>query len=451
MVVKALKRKEIALPLILGLLFSILYFTLPLKLTILAMVGLIGVVLVLYDIELGIMAGIFLVSAVPINYQELALLYLYFLFAVYLYNQLMKEDRKLEKTKMHIPIILYFIVMVISTITSINFMGSVRDLAIHIGGLSFLLVMYTSIKDKDSFNKILTTIVFMGTLLALHGLYQYIVGVEQDPAWVDVESSPDVKTRIYSVFMNPNIFAEYLVMIIPISVGLFWYNKKPFKKLLFLGTSLVMSLALLLTQSRGGWLGFAFSALVFILLVERKLLLAAVPIVVGGLYLLPDSIINRIMSIANFADSSNNYRLVMWDITLDIIKDHKWIGVGFGHQPFKQTFESYIRTMPTYHAHNTFLEIGAELGIVGLVTFIFFLFITFKYGILKLVKSEDKYIKYVGAGIISGLAGVLVHGMVETILYIPKIIMVFWMMIAFIVTLAKISEKETMDIKAISK
>ena len=438
MVVKDLKRKEVLLPIVLGLLFSVLYFTLPLKYTALAMIGLIGVILVLYDIEIGLMAAVFILPFLP---DMLVLLYMYFLVAVYLYNQLFKTHRKIVKTKMDIPIILFFTVIVISTVTSINFTGSLRDLALHIGGLSFLFVMLNSVDNKDSFNKIITTIVFTASLVSLYGLYQYVVGVEVDDSWVDVENNPDIRTRIYSVFMNPNVFAEYLIMIIPLSVGLFWYNKKPFKKLVFLGTSLVMSLALVLTLSRGGWLGFAFSALVFVLLVERRLLLAAIPVVLGGIYLLPDSIMHRIMSIGNLADSSNAYRIKMWSITGDIIRDNKWIGVGFGHLPFKQTFESYIRTMPTYHAHNTFLEITAELGIVGLGMFLFLLFIIFKYGILKIIRSEDKYIKYVGGGAIAGLAGVLFHGLVESVLYLPKIIMTFWMTIAFILTLVRIEEK----------
>lgn len=442
MVVKSLKRKEIALPLILGILLSILYFILPFKYTLLAMIGLIGLVLVLYDIEIGIMGGVFIASVAPFNYQLLALLYMYFLLAVYLYNQLIKKNYTLEKTKISMPIIIYFIIMIVSTFTSMNFMGSVRDLAIHMGGLCFLLVMYSTVDSKDSFNKIMTTIVFSATLLALHGLYQYIIGVDVDPAWVDVESSPDIRTRVYSVFMNPNVFAEYLVMVIPISVGLFWYNKKPFKKVLFLGTTGIMVLSLLLTQSRGGWLGFAFSALVFILLVDRRLLLLAVPVAVGGIFFLPSSILNRIMSIFNLADSSNDYRFRMWNIAIQMIKDNFAVGVGLGHQPFKDIFGTHSRTLNTYHAHNSFLQIFAELGIVGIATFIFLLFMVFKYGVLKLTKTEDKYFRYVGAGVMAGLAGVFMHGFFETVLYIPKIILMFWIMVTFIITLAKISDKE---------
>ena len=300
--------------------------------------------------------------------------------------------------------------------------------------------MVNSVKSKEDFNKIVVMLVFSATLVALYGLFQYIVGVEMEAAWLDVENNPDIRTRIYSVFHNPNILAEYLIMTIPLSVSLFWHSKRIHKKIIFLGTTLIMSLALVLTLSRGGWLGFAFSAFIFIILVERRLLLTLIPITLGGVYLLPQTIINRILSIGNLSDSSNAYRITMWEITLDIIKDNWVAGVGFGHLPFKQTFETYIRTHPTFHAHNTYLETAAEMGIPGLIVFLLFLFTLFKYGIKKLVKSEDKYISTVSAGVLSGLGGVMFHGAVENVLYLPKIIITFWILVSFILTLVRIQD-----------
>jgi O-antigen ligase len=131
----------------------------------------------------------------------------------------------------------------------------------------------------------------------------------------------------------------------------------------------------------------------------------------------------------------------MWKITLDIIKDNWLVGVGFGHLPFKATFETYIRTMPTYHAHNTYLETMAEMGILGFIIFTIFIFVLFKYSIKKLVKGKDNYIKTMAIGVLSGLAAVLAHGAVENILYIPRIITTFWILVALLLTLIRISDK----------
>lgn len=438
MVVENKKINKI-IPIIIGLMFSIMFLYLPDKKFIVGALGLIGVSFVFYDLFIGIVVGVFVLPFLP---DILGLLYMYFLLGVFLFNQIFRNKTELTHNKMDIPVVLYLVIILYSTITSINPMGSLRDLALHMGGLSFLFVMVNSIDNKEKLNRIVTFLVFTATLISLIGFYQYIVGVELDAAWVDVENNPNIRTRIYSVFYNPNILAEYLVMIIPISVALFWYTKNLSKKIIFLITSLIMSLALVLTLSRGGWLGFAFSAFVFILLIEKRLLLSIFPVVIGGIYILPQTIINRILSIGNLSDSSNAYRFKIWEITKQVIKDNWTAGVGFGHLPFKQTFESYIRTMPTYHAHNTYLQVAAEIGIPGLIAFLFLLFVTFKYGIIYIKKTEDRYLKILGAGVISGLAGVLLHGAVENVLYIPRIIITFWMMISFIFTIVRLEDRK---------
>ena len=435
--VEQIKNKEIFIPILLGIVFSILYNIIPFTYLALGVIGLIGIALILYNIKLGLMVGVFVLPFLP---DMLGLLFMFFLVAAFFYGETFKENTPLTQSPIDMPIILFGIIIIISTITSINPAGSFRDLALHLGGLSFLFVMANSIKNKEDFNKIVVMLVFSATLVALYGLFQYIVGVEMEAAWLDVENNPDIRTRIYSVFHNPNILAEYLIMTIPLSVSLFWHSKRIHKKIIFLGTTLIMSLALVLTLSRGGWLGFAFSAFIFIILVERRLLLTLIPITLGGVYLLPQTIINRILSIGNLSDSSNAYRITMWEITLDIIKDNWVAGVGFGHLPFKQTFETYIRTHPTFHAHNTYLETAAEMGIPGLIVFLLFLFTLFKYGIKKLVKSEDKYISTVSAGVLSGLGGVMFHGAVENVLYLPKIIITFWILVSFILTLVRIQD-----------
>lgn len=437
MVVESMKKREAILPIGLGIIYSIIYHKLPLNYFAITLLGLVGIILILYDIRIGIYAGIFIFPFMP---DILNLLFMIFMVGVYLYKALFKQVNPLIEQPIDMPIIFYVAVIIISTITSIDPSGSFRDLAIHLTSIGFLFVIVNNIKTKKDFNILIVFLVISATLVALYGFYQYKVGVEIEDKWVDAVNNPDVKTRIYSVFGNPNIFAEYLIMVIPISLSLFWFSKKIHKKAIFLVTSLILILALVLTLSRGGWVGFAFGMFVFLLLIEKRLLLSIIPLGLGAIYFLPQTILNRILSIVNFADSSNSYRIRMWKITLDIIKDNWLVGVGFGHLPFKATFETYIRTMPTYHAHNTYLETMAEMGVLGFIIFIAFIFILFKYSIKKLIKGKDNYIRVMAIGVVSGLAAVLAHGAVENVLYIPRIITTFWILVALLLTLIRISD-----------
>ncbi len=438
MVVEGINKKELILPVALGILFSFIYYKLPLNYFIFLLVGTIGVVLILYDIRIGIYLAVLILPFMP---DILNLLYLIFLVGVYIYKGLFKNTSPLSKEPVDIPIIIYALLILISTITSIDPSGSFRDLAIHFAAMGFVFIIVNNINTKEDFNKLVTFLVIAATLVALYGLYQYKVGVEMEDKWVDAVNNPDVKTRVYSVFGNPNILAEYLIMIIPISAALFWYSKKIHKKTIFLITSLILTIALVLTLSRGGWIGFAFGIFIFIILIEKKLLLALIPIALLGIYFLPQSIVNRILTIGNLGDSSNAYRIRLWKITLEIIRDNWLVGVGFGYIPFKTTFETYIRTMPAYHSHNTYLQTMGEMGILGLIVFIMLIFVLYKYAIKKLMKEEDRYIRTMAGGVLAGLSALLAHGAVESVLYLPKIIITFWTLVALILALMRTSDK----------
>lgn len=439
MVVRIFEKKHILIPLFFGVIFSVLYGKVPTLIFAGLLGGIAFTLLTIYNINIGIIAA---VVSLPFLPDMLSMLFIIYLVIIFLFNQISREGYALRKSFVDIPIALFVIAIIIGTVTSINPTGSFRDLALHIASIGLIFVIVNSVNTKNELNVILTFFVFTATLVALYGVYQYFIGVELDPAWVDEANNPDLTTRVFSVFGNPNILAEYLIMSIPTSAALFWNSKKITKKLIFLVTTLILTGTLFLTMSRGGWLGLAFGIFIFILLIEKRLFLLLIPAGVASIFILPQSIINRIMTIGSLADSSNAYRVKIWQITMNIIRDHWLVGVGFGYIPFKQTFETYIRTMPIYHAHSTYLEFAAELGILGFLLFIGLIFVIVKYAIKTLKKSEDKYIKVIIAGLLAGIAGLLFHGLVEHVLYMPRIIFTFWTVIGFILTAMKVAKQE---------
>ena len=305
-----------------------------------------------------------------------------------------------------------------------------------------MFAMTNSIKTKKDLNTFVSVLLFSSLVVALLGVFQYFTGVEMRPEWLDTENNTDIAVRVYSVFLNPNILAEYLVLMTPLAVGMTWYTKSMRKKFLFLASTAVLLICLVMTLSRGGWVGIALAALAFVLLVDKRLILIAIPIVLGVFYALPQKVLDRIISIGSTVDSSNLYRIKIWKITKDVIRDNLIAGVGFGYTPFKETFEKYIRTMPIYHAHNTYLEVAAEIGLIGFIFFMLLLFSVLKYNYVNLIKSEDKYYRYLGAGLYASIIGIMGHGLVEHFLYIPRIIFTFWIIIGITMTAIRIKKSE---------
>ena len=440
------KSKKINFILLSALFLSLIYYFLGTKLFLAAFVGVSGLLLVIYDIKIGLFATAFLYPFVP---DALGLIMLLSMgFFVLLRTFLYKESFTVgERT---VPIAIFAFIIVFSTITSIDTSGSVRDLALNAAGISFLFAMTNSIKTKGELNAFVSTLLLSALVVALLGVVQYFTGVQMRPEWLDTENNTDIAVRVYSVFFNPNILAEYLVLITPIAVGMTWYTKSMRKKFLFAASTGILLLCIVMTLSRGGWVGIALAALAFVLLVDKRLLLLGVPIILGGLAFLPQKVLDRITSIGSTVDSSNLYRIKIWNITMDVIRDNLIAGVGFGYMPFKDTFERYIRTMPIYHAHNTYLEVAAEIGLIGFIFFMLLLLSTLKYAYVNLVKSEDKYFKYLGAGLFASIIGIMGHGLVEHFLYIPRIIFTFWIVLGIIFTAIKVEKFERENLSEIN-
>src|SRR5690606_32506484 len=154
------------------------------------LLGAIGIILTFYDVRIGTYIGVLILPFIP---DMLNLIYFIFLIGIYKCKNLFKETNLLTKDTVDIPIIMYAILILISTITSIDPSGSFRDLAIHLTSIGFVFVIVNNIKTKEDFNKFVTLLVIAATLVALYGLYQYKVGVEMEDKWVDVSSNPDVK------------------------------------------------------------------------------------------------------------------------------------------------------------------------------------------------------------------------------------------------------------------
>lgn len=423
--------KYLVIPTIVSVLLLLVFYHFGYKYLLAASVLLVGGFLSLIDIRVAIFSVSFALPFLPNNLALLAFLGLGLLY----FARRIFVEKSMSKFDIYSGIIFLFLLMIsIQTITSVDFKGSLRDLGLHIGGIVYVYVIANSIDNKKDLNYLLTIILAAVTLVALIGVIQSYTGVEIRREWVDVEANPDLAIRVYSVFGNPNTLAEYLVMFTPLAVGMFWDTKDIKKKIIFGIAVALMLICLVLTMSRGGWVGMAMAAFIFCFFVDKRLLLLAIPLGLIALKILPASVINRILSIGNTTDSSNAYRLEIWENTWKMIRDNKIAGVGLGHIPYREVFGTYSRSILTYHAHNSFLQTLAELGIAGFMIFITSLIAFIKYPIKYLIKNgntlkKDKYFKYIGVGVIAGIIGVFTHGLVENVLYLPKIIFSFWTLV----------------------
>lgn len=261
----------------------------------------------------------------------------------------------------------------------------------------------------------------------LVGFYQYVTK-QVDLTWVDVETFNDISFRVYSSFDNPNVYGAYLLLAIPLCAAMVLYAKKPLYKLYALGVTGLLLLNLLLSYSRGCYLALALAAFIFIMLMEKRLVIFFLPALFVLPFVLPPSILNRLSSITNFGESSTAYRLAIWQGTLRVLKDFWITGVGQGMDAYNVVFPFYaFNAIVAPHSHNLFLQVFVETGIVGLLVFLGVLACFVRTMVCFLRRAADWRDKVVAAAILAAAAGFLFQGIFDYVFYNNRVMLTFFL------------------------
>lgn len=310
---------------------------------------------------------------------------------------------------------------------------------IHFAFISVAFVLANTFRTRELIYKGVTTLLTAGVISAAVGVYQKIVGVEQSLIWVDTEMFEDISSRVFGTFDNPNVFGEYLVMLLPLALALFLISKG--KKRIFPAvTVLVMGASLIFTYSRGAWLAALFSIALFLVFYHRFFFklgmvgLAAIPVLPA---VLPHTIVNRFLSIGNMADTSTSYRFSIWQGALNMIGDFWKTGSGIGSESFLLLYPAYALAGAQYalHSHNLYFQMLIELGIVGVLCFVLVLVFAYKNVFSCVKKGRNAFERTVALGLGTGILAMLVQALTDNVWYNFRIFFLFWILIAFTVAL----------------
>ena len=201
----------------------------------------------------------------------------------------------------------------------------------------------------------------------------------------------------------------------------------------------INTLTLILTFSRGCWLGILFAIAILLIVIDRRFILLGILALLVAPFVLPETIISRFTSIGNMGDTSTSYRVAIWMGTIAMLKDYWFSGIGLGITSFNKVYPIYAYAGTTaQHSHNLYLQLMVENGIMGLVMFLGIIYNFFKEMIISLVKKK----KILLVGIMSGMVGFLVQSMTDHTWYNYRVVLIFWMVVAFGVSYAKIIQEE---------
>ncbi len=345
---------------------------------------------------------------------------------------------KIKYFKTNIWILALIIVIAFCALTSVSKTESIKIGMLTIAFILFYFVWINSITTKQQMKFYISIFVIAGTISALYGLHQYFFGDIYSQEWLDGNMFEEIKMRVYSTFSNPNVFGEYLLLVIPFSIALFIESRGWLKKTFWLANFGILMLALILTFSRGCWLGIIFSLFLLAILIDKRLIWLGVLGLLLAPFILPESIITRFTSIGNMADSSTSYRVYIWIGTLAMLKDYFLSGVGLGTANFNLVYPLYAyNDIVAPHSHSLYLQLLVEYGIAGFIVFIGIIYNFYKETFISYIKEKDLMI----CASIAAITGFLVQSATDYTFYNYRVILVFWMVIAFGISMKKREEE----------
>jgi O-antigen ligase len=292
------------------------------------------------------------------------------------------------------------------------------------------------------------TITIFGFFLAIFGLTQSFT--TSKVYWI--RELP--QSQPFGPFINRHHFAGYMELALALPLGLLFSGSlEKEKRFIYLFAVGLMSVALIMTNSRGGLISL-LAEIVFLVAVagfrrsDKKwkspkktsgfrtagiragLALALVVVTFGTVTLLGgDNALTRLLGTLNTDDPTMG-RAHFWAVTVDIIKTHPILGIGLGAFSVVYTrYDSRNGLFRLEQAHNDYLQVLSDGGIVGAALGLFFIISLFRLGFARR-ESHDDFRRGLAIGALAGCFAVLVHSFFDFTLHTPSNALLFLILAA---------------------
>jgi O-antigen ligase len=306
--------------------------------------------------------------------------------------------------------------------------------------LIYFSAMLAFVDSAERLRKVVMLVTAFGFVFAFFAILQSVLSPNK--IYGIYESKYAVP---FGSFVNRHNFAAFMEMTIALPLGMLFAGAiEKDKRLIYITAIGLMGIALILSGSRGGLVSMV-AAVCFLTILSRgssgkkdtfvKLALAAlmlVVFVVGAILIGGESSLTRFAETAQSNDFSTN-RVQIWSVSLKVIQNHFPLGAGLGAFGVAYTpFDPSNGFERVEQAHNDYLEVVADAGIVGVLIGGAFLFLLFRAG-FKSIRNINHYRRGVALGAFAGCFSILVHSMFDFVLHITAITLLFLTMTALVI------------------
>jgi len=359
-----------------------------------------------------------------------------------------KRTYRLEPLDIYVAVFLLLTVLG-GIITTGGVYSAVRAATLFVFGLSYF-VLKVLIRDEAWLKRCIGALVASSIPVSLLAIAEFVLG-KAASHWQDTAVFSTLSGRASSLWGNPNVLAEFLLIAFFVSLGSFFAQKSASQRFPLLIALFLNGAALVFTWSRGAWIALAAALIGVMLLYSHKSLpfiFVGCAVFIAAFVFLPESFITRVQSIVTFSDSSTLYRVHIWQGCAALIRDVFWSGVGVGEEAFRASYLPYalsgIENAP--HAHNLAMQIVIELGIVGLLIFTLMLVSVTRVVFTLFAKCRMKHsVSLYALGVYGALSALLLHGVTDYIWYNMRIYLLFFVLIGLLSAARQIGNQSVTD------
>jgi len=309
------------------------------------------------------------------------------------------------------PYLLFIIICIISVFFAPD-RTTVLRYCVRFASYFMVYVLAAAVlKSKKQIRNLIHIIFLSAIVPLLLGFYQMFMGT----GYLQTGGF----NRIYSTFGHPVPYGFYLMIILPFALVLFFWDSK-FKptKYMWGAICLALGVSLIQTFTRGAIIGLVIAAIVIGLRYKRVLILLPLILLVAVI-LFPD-ILHRFSDVSGPVGeeaSSVAWRINLWRKAFPMIRSNLLLGNGLGS--FLSHTSVKILGAPA-GAHNVYLRLAMETGLIGLAAYLWVIFALGKEAVKTYFSVSDTYVKSLNLAFISVLAAYVVASVGDNMLeYVP--------------------------------
>jgi O-antigen ligase len=346
----------------------------------------------------------------------------------------------LARNPLNIPIVAFLVAAAIGVIMAVNFKHSLKAY-MTLGWMFIFFLIVNNVKDTIQFKKLVRILVLITTIGGAYGIFQHLTKID---FFGNIKHLRLPMARSTGFFDGPATFGNYILLVLPVVIGLSSYIRIGREKRWLQLSGLIILTAIIFSYGRAVWMGLIVGLIFMGILGSKRLLLsilAGIMICSILILALPSSefalrVVGTVKSKRPVGD-----RTEFWEGSLRILRDYPITGVGW--EGFRKVYPRYRPSeeeKSVSNAHNNFVDVAVDSGLLGLGIFIWLLVTIYKVGFHIFKELEDGYFKGFVWGFMGSLTAFLIAGLSQYNFGDSEVVMLFYFLLGMVLVIPRIAE-----------